>query len=242
VPGLIRAHRKQIGSRWRALEDRWPAEHCYGEANPIARERLMAGPTTEQIEHYVRLFNDRRAPEYLVETFWWTVIRPRRGELGIDEVARRVYGDPDAYEMRRPNEVGYDDELVFLEQRDDAVVLAAPFPPHAWEACMVNLSREADVHGVFWIINNFNRLSWAADGVMLTDLDVLDPQHAEGGSQPNGLDDHLGALIELSMAEIPGPDWETAMATMESLTGERLQADWFDRPQVLSRIDRSRDR
>ena len=57
------------------------------------------------------------------------------------------------------------------------------------------------------------------------------------------LTDHLGALCELhdrSMSGThrgPSPDWETAMATVESLTGLRLDADWFRRPQLLAKVD-----
>ncbi|MFD1321513.1 hypothetical protein [Micromonospora sonneratiae] len=35
----------------------------------------------------------------------------------------------------------------------------------------------------------------------------------------------------------PSQDWETAMATVESLTGLRLDADWFRRPQLLAKVD-----
>ncbi|MBB4957607.1 hypothetical protein [Micromonospora polyrhachis] len=35
----------------------------------------------------------------------------------------------------------------------------------------------------------------------------------------------------------PSPDWETAMVTVESLTGLRLDADWFHHPQLLAKVN-----
>jgi hypothetical protein len=36
----------------------------------------------------------------------------------------------------------------------------------------------------------------------------------------------------------PSPDWETALATAEAMSGERLTADWFARPQILAMFPR----
>jgi hypothetical protein len=101
------------------------------------------------------------------------------------------------------------------------------------------LSQDATAHEVFWLINNFNRLSNAVDGVVVTELDVLRPQD-RWGADPDALTDHLGALRDLHSRERgPFPDWETAMATVESLTGLGLDADWFDRPQLFAKINSS---
>jgi hypothetical protein len=60
------------------------------------------------------------------------------------------------------------------------------------------------------------------------------------------LTDHLGALVdqqERSMSETyrgPFPDWENALATIESLTDIRLVTEWFHRPQLVTNIRAAR--
>jgi hypothetical protein len=100
------------------------------------------------------------------------------------------------------------------------------------------LSQDATHHEVFWVINNFSRLYYAVDGVVVTELDVLNPQD-RWGADPDASTDHLDALRDLRDRERgPLPDWETAMATVESLTGLGLDADWFERPQLFAKVDR----
>ncbi|WP_204076019.1 DUF6461 domain-containing protein [Planotetraspora phitsanulokensis] len=151
---------------------------------------------------------------------------------------RRLGGDPDTMTTCRPLDVGYDDEMVFLEQRDDAVIIVGYSVSSDEEDVLRRLSQDATVHEVFWLINNFNRLYYAVDGVVVTELDMLLPQE-RWGADPDALTDHLDALRELRDRERgPWPDWETAMATVESLTGLGLDADWFDRPQLFAKINR----
>lgn len=126
----------------------------------------------------------------------------------------------------------------FLEQRGDAVIVVGYTVNSDEEDMLRQLSRAATVHEVFWLINNFNRLYYAVDGVLVTELDVLRPQE-RWGADPDALSDHLHALQDLHDRERgPYPDWETAMATVESLTGLGLDADWFDRPQVSAKVNR----
>lgn len=200
----------------------------------------MAGPTPERIEHYVRMFEQLRdVSADFEESMCWTVVRPHRARLTVDEVLGRLRGDPDTMTTCRPVEVGYDDEVVFLEQRDDAVIVVGYTADSDEEDVLRRLSQDATVHEVFWVINNFNRLYYAVDGVVVTGLDVLYP-HERWGADPDALADHLDALHDLRDRErAPFPDWETAMATVESLTGLGLDAGWFDRPQLFAKINRS---
>lgn len=194
----------------------------------------MAGPTRAQIEHYVRMFEQLSdLPAGIGENLCWTVVRPHHGRLTVDEVVRRWGGDPDTVTATRPADVGYDDDMIFLEPRDDAVVVVA-YDPGSVADTLPRLSAEATVHGVFWAINNFNRLYHLVDGAVVTELDVLKPLE-RWGTDPEALTGHLAALCDLNDSPGPGPDWETAMATVESLTGLRLDADWFFRPQLLAR-------
>jgi Family of unknown function (DUF6461) len=198
----------------------------------------VAGPTPERIEHYVRMFEQlREVSADFEESMCWTVVRPHQARLTVEEVLRRLRGDPDTMTTCRPVDVGYDDEAVFLEQRGDAVIIVGYSVDSDEEDVLRRLSRDATVHEVFWLINNFNRLYYVVDGVVVTELDVLCPQD-RWGADPDALTDHLDALRDLRDRERgPFPDWETAMATVESLTGLGLDADWFDRPQLFAKIN-----
>lgn len=206
----------------------------------------MAGPTPEQIKHYVRMFeqlSDRPSdslPAYIEENLCWTVVRPDQAPLTVEEVVHRLHGEPDTMTTYRPADVSYfeyDEDTVFLEQRGDAVIIVGFGTATAEEDTLRRLSQSATVHSVFWLINNFSRLYYITDGVVVTELDMLRPLE-RWGTGPEALTDHLDALRDLSARSDPGPDWETAMATLESLTGQRLDSDWFARPQLLAKVNR----
>jgi Family of unknown function (DUF6461) len=198
----------------------------------------MAGPAPERVEHYVQMFEHLTDVDScdFTETMCWTVVRPRQARLTLEDVLGRLGGDPATVTTRRPVEVGYDDETVFVEQRDDAVIAVRYHVDNDEEDLLLRLSKDATVHEVFWLINNTNRLYYVVDGVVVTELDVLRP-HERWGADPDALTGHLDALRDLhDSAQGPWPEWETAMATVESLTGLGLDADWFDRPQVSARL------
>ncbi|MFI0407400.1 DUF6461 domain-containing protein [Actinomadura sp. 3N508] len=202
----------------------------------------MAGPEPERIEHYVRLIDHlRRTSVYYPENLCWTVIRPHKAGLSVHDVVRRLGGDPEALTTRRPADVDYDDDEVFLEQRGDAVVIVAYGSATAEPHVLRLLSRDATVHSLFWLINNFSMLSYLADGELITEVETLAPQNRRG-TDPEALTDRLGAMCDLRAGVVagtlsgPAPDWETAMATLESLTGVSLDAGWFARPQTFAKV------
>jgi hypothetical protein len=175
-------------------------------------------------------------PTAACESFCWTVVRGRDEGLTVDDVVRRLGGDPHTMTMVRPASVQYDYEAVFVESRGESVVVAGYSDRSAEEPALRALSRTATVHGVYWLINNMNRLYHAVDGVIVTQLDVLRP-HDRWGADPDALTGHLDALYDLhERSSGPFPDWETALATIESLTGVRLDAEWFHRPQLQATI------
>lgn len=200
---------------------------------------MSTGPAPERIEHYVRMFEEiRDGAGTFEESMSWTVVRPHEGEMSLEDALRCLEGDLGSLTTSRPIDGGYDDETVYLDQRGDAVVILGHTVSSDEEDVLRRLSVGAEAHEVFWLINNFNRVSYAADGVLMTELDVLNPRE-RWGADPEALTGHLGALIELRDREHgPWPDWETAMATVESLTGVELDADWFRRPQVTAKIRR----
>jgi|tagenome__1003787_1003787.scaffolds.fasta_scaffold10549173_1 hypothetical protein len=63
----------------------------------------MAGPTPERVAHYVRMFEQlRNAPAAFEESMRWTVVRPHQGRFAVDEVLRRLRGDPGSVTTCRP--------------------------------------------------------------------------------------------------------------------------------------------
>ncbi|MFB4310656.1 DUF6461 domain-containing protein [Actinomadura sp. GTD37] len=202
----------------------------------------MAGPVPEQIEHYVRMLEQLlHLPVCPAESLSWTVVRPHKAGLTAQELVRRLHGDPDALTTRRPDDNSDYDfvDAVFLEDRGDVFVVVAYGAAAAEVEALQQLSRDATVHSVFWLINNYNRLYHLVDGAVITELDLLEPL-TRWGADPDALTDHLGALCDLAARTTPGPDWETAMATLESLTGQRLDAAWFARPQLCAEANRVR--
>ncbi|WP_436639416.1 DUF6461 domain-containing protein [Actinomadura kijaniata] len=198
----------------------------------------MAGPTPEQIEHYAGTLKrlGRLSPD-VGESLCWTVVRPHQAELTVRELVRRLHGDPDTMTTCRPADAPYGDDSIFLEQRGDAVIIVGYGTATAEVDALRRLSQGATVHSVFWMINNFSRLYYVADGVVITEVETLSPLN-RWGTDPEALTGHLDALCDLRSRTDPGPDWETAMATLESLTGQRLDADWFVRPQMLAEVNR----
>jgi hypothetical protein len=197
----------------------------------------MAGPSPQQVDHYVQMFEQLKVlSPHRAESMCWQVVRPRHAPLTVGEVVSRLHGDPQAISMRRPADFRYLEDALFLEQRGDSVVIVGHSANSAEEDMLPRLSQEATVHGTFWLINNYSTLYYAAEGIVMTVVETLSPQR-RWGADPEALTDHLGALLKLSAGSVPSPDWETAMATVESLTGQRLEAGWFDRPQLFATIN-----
>jgi hypothetical protein len=158
---------------------------------------MVAGPTPARVEHYLRMFEVLSDEEWCIEeSLVWMVVRPHGGALTVDEVVRRLHGDPTAMTTCRPADVRWEDDLIYVEQRDDAVMVLEYAAYSAEENALKRLSRGATVHGVYWAINNANRLFHAVDGVIVTELDTLRPRD-RWGADPEALSDHLGALLEM---------------------------------------------
>ncbi|MGW2220925.1 hypothetical protein ACWCSD_38565 [Nonomuraea sp. NPDC001684] len=103
--------------------------------------------------------------------------------------------------------------------------------------------REPQAWGFWWLANNAHELFHAADGILVTSVGQLSSPHGPecSGQDPAALDADLGALRELCArmkaddeAGVTRPaenyrDWETALATVEAMTGVRLDLDQFAR-------------
>jgi hypothetical protein len=186
----------------------------------------------ERIDHYVRLFDELSDIDWCIgESLFWTVARPQT----VEAVTGILRGEPVA--ACRPIDQGWADDLIFIEQHGDAVMLVSPSDAGMDEEALRRMSLGGTVHQVFWVINNYNRLVRVTDGAVVTELDTLVPGE-RWGTEPDALDEHLGALHDLDArgdARGADLDWPTAMAAMESLTGFRLDLDWFSRKRPLLR-------
>ncbi|MEU4829315.1 hypothetical protein [Streptosporangium sp. NPDC023615] len=202
----------------------------------------MSPVTPETVDHYVRMLADlHRVDPHINDAMFWMVVRGRGEPLTIAEVAHRLGGDPDAAVPRTVLEV--EEGHAVLEQSDHGVIVlsrnASIVDPDVW----VRLSENAQAWGLWWLANSLNSLSYAADGRLVTELDTLHPEPSEcKGMDPRALDPHLEALRALAdrkraddqagtKPSAPYPEWETSLATMEAMTGVRLDVDRFTRRQ-----------
>jgi hypothetical protein len=209
----------------------------------------MGGSTAATVEHYIGLLRQLREwSPYLPEALSWWVVRSRGAPLSLAEVIQRLGCVPTSITQGEPRELTNLDNFsaewdpesgVYIEARGSvAVLVEAPPGPKSVADRLHRLSEDATVHGVFWLVNNLARVYLAADGRIVTEVDPLRPDDT-WGDDPRAIDGYLGPLRELHRRdERPSPDWETAMATVEAMTGVRLTADWFARPRTLGRFPR----
>ncbi|MGJ6963448.1 hypothetical protein ACSDR0_16210 [Streptosporangium sp. G11] len=204
--------------------------------------------TPEMIEHYTRFLkdlDDLSTVQGLMNTdsMFWMVVRGRDTPLTVTEVACRLGADPSTIVPRLPVDLP-DTGYVALEQSEHGVILIAsvgfsPTTPEAW----ARLTENAQAWGFWWLINNANELCYGADGALVTRLDILHPQLSGcTGQNPQGLEAYLGALRTLAKRKMTDDetgvpytdqyrDWETALATVEAMSGVRLDLDRLVREQ-----------
>ncbi|GAA2302106.1 hypothetical protein GCM10010149_59280 [Nonomuraea roseoviolacea subsp. roseoviolacea] len=207
----------------------------------------MSPVTPDMINYYVQLLKDLDQLDlYINNAMFWMVVRGRAEPLTVTDVARRLDVDLDTAIPRTVLEPGQD-KVVVLEQSDHGVIVLAA---NAWisdPGIWARLTENAQAWGFWWLVNNANRLFYAADGDLITELNVLHASPAEcWGRNPRALDDYLGAIRALEAQreaddragafDAPPypryPEFETALATVEALTGVRLDLDRFTREQL----------
>ncbi|MEV1178541.1 hypothetical protein [Nonomuraea sp. NPDC049784] len=197
------------------------------------------------INYYMQLLKDlNRVDPYINDAMFWMVVRGREEPLTAADVARRLGADPGTKTPRTLLPTG-EWEGVVLEQSDHGVIVLAdnayPSDPDIW----ARLTENAQAWGFWWLANNAHELFYAADGVLVTSVNMSSFPHSLEcfGQDPAALDDYLGAWRALGARikaddqagvtpAAPYPDWETALATVEALTGVRLDVDRFTREQL----------
>ncbi|WP_157521590.1 hypothetical protein [Herbidospora cretacea] len=207
----------------------------------------MSPVTPEMINYYVQLLKDlNQLDPYINNAMFWMVVRGRTEPLTVTDVARRLEVDLDTAIPRTVLEPGRE-EVVVLEQSDDGVVVLGSNAYIGDPGIWARLTENAQAWGFWWLVNNANSLFYAADGKLITEMNVFHPSPAEcTGRNTRALDDHLGAIRALvaqreaddraGAFDAPPypryPNFQTALATVEAMTGVRLDLDRFTRKQL----------
>ncbi|MGI5291375.1 hypothetical protein ACQEVF_49830 [Nonomuraea polychroma] len=210
----------------------------------------MSPVTPDMINYYVQLLKDLdQLDPYINNAMFWMVVRGRAEPLTVTDVARRLDVDLDTAIPRTVLEPGRE-KVVVLEQSDHGVVVLASNAYISDPGIWARLTENAQAWGFWWLVNNANSLFYAADGNLITEMDVFRPSPVEcTGRNPRALDDHLGAIRALvaqreaddraGAFDAPPypryPHFQTALATVEAMTGVRLDLDRFTRKQLSIR-------
>jgi hypothetical protein len=206
----------------------------------------MSPLTSEMINYYGQLLKDLdRLDPYINNAMFWMVVRGQAEPLTATDVARRLDAGLDTAIPRTVLEPGRE-KVVVLEQSNHGVIVLASNAYISDPGIWARLTENAQAWGFWWLVNNTNRLFYAADGDLVTEVDVFRPSPVEcTGRNPRALDDYLGAIRALvaqreaddraGAFDAPPypryPHWETALATVEAMTGVRLDLDRFTRKQ-----------
>jgi hypothetical protein len=206
----------------------------------------MSPVTPEMINYYGQLLKDLdRLDPYINNAMFWMVVRGQAEPLTATDVARRLDAGLDTAIPRTVLEPGRE-KVVVLEQSNHGVIVLASNAYISDPGIWARLTENAQAWGFWWLVNNTNRLFYAADGDLVTEVDVFRPSPVEcTGRNPRALDDYLGAIRALvaqreaddraGAFDAPPypryPHWETALATVEAMTGVRLDLDRFTRKQ-----------
>ena len=182
---------------------------------------------SETVEYYRNLLVER--PWY-AEGLSWTVIRPAGAAVTVDEVMRRLRAEP----------VTVDDAtgpflVAHLRQvGSDVVMVQGNGSEGSRREVLRWLSDRARVYNVDWTINGNGSITYAVYGSVLTWIDKNNPDRRHG-THPDALDDALADLREARRCR-DAEEWPAtrlaseaaALATVESSTRIRLEAEWVD--------------
>jgi hypothetical protein len=153
----------------------------------------------------------------------WTVVEPVTRPVTIEEVVRRLGGDPSTIAPSAPDEVPPGHTAFHLHPAGSAVALLEVNDYQGSRPEVLRrLSDGARVHSAFWNVNAVSRLSYAVYGKVLASFEALPPPE-----DPGPLDGDLDDLFT-------GDDWQAALlAVVERRTGVVLD-DWVSRPHPVA--------
>jgi len=196
--------------------------------------------SSETVERYRELLDTGRAR---TDALCWTVVQPGGRPVDVDEVARRLGGDPAGLVTHTLHDSalhdgGDDDRLVYGDGRDRAFRMAPVGPAvamvefHGYQGASPRVLRAlsvgAVVHSAFWNIEGASRFSYAVDGRVLTAFDGNLPG-IRWGDAPDALGTDLDALLLLAKGG-QGDHRGPMLALIERRTGIALTARWLAGP------------
>jgi len=205
-----------------------------GNVVPGCQDRAVSAQQPVNPLDFYTDFLDRE--RWLDVAMCWTVIEPVGGALTVDEVARRLGGDPAQIRRRswEESDDGAHRPMIYLLQVGRAVVMIEynGFQGSLPEV-LGRLSRGARVHSSYWNVNMNNSLSCAALGSILVSVDGQFPDDR------HGIDiDAFGDDIDLVYAaahDEAASFYPAMMAVVEMRTGVRFDPAWLedDQPAIV---------
>src|SRR5207248_3946963 len=174
----------------------------------------------EAVERYEKLLRRNGLDVALC----WTVVEPVTRPVTVEEVVRRLGGDPSAVAQSGLDDVPPGSTVFHLHPAGSAVgLLEVNDYQGSRTEVLRRLSDGARVHSAFWNVNAVNRLSYAVYGKVLASFEAF-PFSAD----PGPLDGDLGDLAA-------GGDWKAAMlAVVERRTGVVLEDGWLTGPHPVA--------
>ncbi|GLX10839.1 DUF6461 domain-containing protein [Microbispora sp. NBRC 16548] len=182
----------------------------------------------EIFSHYLKLLRDE---PWLEVAMCWTVVVPHdHRPFPVADAGARVSGGTrhEAHEAAPLEALPYDHGVhpMLVEPVGSAVML---FENNGFLGSLPEvlrrLSRDGRVCGVYWNVEGGNKLSYAADGRVLVDLDALFWDEWAGDDFAV-LEPELRAMTELLSED--EDDWQAAaMTVVELVTGVRLTGEWL---------------
>lgn len=165
---------------------------------------------------------------WLADTLCWTVIEPLSGGLSVLDVIRRLGGDTKAMvptEVAREAALEFDDERLLgtiLQMGAPCVILEDNGYQGSRLEVLRALSANARVHNAYWNTTGHGRLSYAAQGAVLTVVELYDDVQRQGVA-PDALDDDLNLVLG-PRTDPPSALRAEFLALIESRTAVSLES------------------
>jgi hypothetical protein len=178
----------------------------------------------------VRRYEELLRRTALDSALCWTVVEPVTAPVNVDEVVRRLGGDPGTVELAEPDDVPAGWTVFHLHPVGSAVaLLEVNNSQGSRPEVLRRLSDGARVHSAFWNVNAVSRFSYAVYGTVLATFEALDLP--DPGPLDGDLDDLYAAVRHHD------GHWSAAMlAVIERRTGVALDDDWLGRPHPVAAI------
>ncbi|MEV4159926.1 hypothetical protein [Nonomuraea dietziae] len=182
--------------------------------------------SNELVQHYQRLLD---TAQWLEVGMSWTVIQSLGGPMSVEDVAERLVGPDAEIRMLDVREGPLDNPAVHIADCGPSIMLLDHIGEVvSWEpGLMDRLSVGARLWNVGWHVNGGNRLVYAVEGRVLTEVPSLD-RDSVYGANPHSLD-HVLRLLPKPYTPLSKA---TAMAIIEMESGAYLDLEWLEAEQT----------